>query len=41
MSRRAVPKANPAVRRTEGTSIHRRAVSKANVPQCAARRVVE
>jgi len=30
MSRRAVPKANPAVRSTEGTPVSRRAVPKAN-----------
>ncbi len=32
MSRRAVPKANPAVRSTEGSFICRRAVPKANSP---------
>ncbi len=30
MSRRAVPKANPAVRSTEGTPVSRRAAPKAN-----------
>ena len=30
MSRRAVPKANPGVRSTQGTPMSRRAVSKAN-----------